>query len=107
MGTYYKRGEVFNTSVTANQDILSSDIDTAREPSRLWIHCSFSASGVLSLTRTKGATTVTEKFERGQYLEANSAYEFPIMTDTGETYNLQYSVNATALKILVIEEVLR
>ncbi len=107
MGTYYKRGEVFNTSVTADQDILSSDIDTAREPSRLWIHCSFSDAGVLSLTRTKGTTTVTETFWRGESLDANAAYEFAVMTDSGETYNLQYSVNATALKILVFEEVLK
>ena len=98
-----KRESVFNTSVTANNDIFSSDITPVTVPSYLRIYAAFDTAGVLTLQRTSGGTTVSENLNAGNSLVANAAYVFDIITDEGETYNLQYSVDATALKIIVLE----
>ncbi len=98
-----KRFSEFNTSETANTDILSSDLSPLTAPSYLRIYATFDASGVLSLRRTSGGTTVSEQLNGGNALSANCAYVFDVITDEGETYNLQYSVNATALKLIILE----
>jgi len=101
--TPIKRFSEFNTSETANTDILSSDISPLTAPSYLRIYATFDASGVLSLQRTNGGTTVAEQLNSGNALSANCAYVFDVITDDGETYNLQYSADATALKLIIVE----
>ncbi len=98
-----KRFSEFNTSETADTDILSSDISPYTVPSYLRIYAVFDTAGVLSLMRTNGGTTVKEKLNSGNSLSADCAYVFDVVMDTGETYNLQYSVNATALKLILLE----
>jgi len=98
-----KRFSEFNTSETADTDIMSSDISTEITPSYLRIYAVFDTAGVLSLMRTSGGTTVKEKLNSGNSLSADCAYVFDVITDKDETYNLQYSVNATALKLIVLE----
>jgi hypothetical protein len=58
---------------------------------------------VLSVVKTKGATTVTMQLNSGNALNANALYAFDIAVESGESINLQYSVNATALDLKVIE----
>ena len=98
-----KKDSKFNVSITANNDILSSDITPYTVPSYLRIYATFDTAGVLTLRRTNGGTTISENLNSGNSLVANAAYVFDVITDDEETYNLQYSVNATLLKLIVLE----
>jgi len=97
------KGSVFNTSITANTNIFSSDLTPSNSPTTFRIYACFNASGVLSVVRTKGGTTVTENLNSGGALSANASYMFDIIVESGESINLRYSVNATALVLKVIE----
>jgi hypothetical protein len=94
---------VFNASITANADIFSQGIAPTRSPIIFRIYATFNASGVLSVVRTKGTTTVSELLNSGNPLNANAAYIFDIIVEQGETINLRYSVSATCLVLKVVE----
>jgi hypothetical protein len=101
------KGSIFNQSVTANTNIFSSNLTpslaTANNPSYFRILACFNASGVLNVVKTKGTTTVTMQLNSGNALNANALYTFNIAVESGESVNLQYSVNATALELKVLE----
>jgi hypothetical protein len=97
------KGSVFNASVSANTNIFSSGLAPTNSPTAFRIYACFSASGVLSVVRTKANTTVTEQLNAGNALNANAAYAFDVIVESGETINLQYSVAATALVLKVVE----
>lgn len=97
------KAQLFNTAVTGGTNIFASDISPTNTPTHFRIYACFDTAGVLSVQRTVGATTISENLNEGANLTANSPYLFDIVVDSGETINLQYSVNATALKISVIE----
>jgi hypothetical protein len=101
------KGSIFNQSVTANTNIFSSNLTpslaTANNPSYFRISACFNTSGVLSVVKTKGSTNVTMQLNSGNALNANALYTFNIAVESGESVNLQYSVNATALELKVLE----
>jgi len=97
------KASLINASVTANTDILSSSISPEHSPATFRIYVSFSASGVLSLVRTKNGTTVVEQLNAGNSLNANCAYAFDILVEGDEQINLRYSVDATLLRLIIIE----
>jgi len=97
------KGSVFNTGVTANTNIFDSDLSPTYTPCIFRIYCCFNASGVLTVRRTKAEVTVSQQLNAGATLVANAGYLFDIIVDSGETINLQYSVNATCLKLSVVE----
>lgn len=97
------KGSVFNTSVTANTNIFTSDLTPSRTPTTFRIYACFSTSGVLTVKRTKAGTTVSEQLNGGYSLNPNAAYVFDIIVESGESINLQYSVSATAVKLGVYE----
>jgi hypothetical protein len=101
------KGSIFNQLVTANTNIFSSDLTpslaTTNNPSYFRIFACFNASGVLSVVKTKGATTVTMQLNSGNALNANALYAFDIAVESGESINLRYSVDATALELKVEE----
>jgi hypothetical protein len=101
------KGSVFNQSVTANTNIFSTSLTpslaTATNPSYFRIFACFNASGVLSIVKTKGTTTVMIQLNGGGALSANCLYAFDIIVEYGESVNLQYSVNATAIDLKVVE----
>ena len=94
---------VFNTSVTANTNILSQNIAPTRSPVLFRIYATFNASGVLSVVRKQGTVSVVEQLNGGNPLNANAAHIFDIIVEQGETINLQYSVSATCLVLKVVE----
>lgn len=94
---------LFNTSITANTNIFSTGLSPTRSPVLFRIYAVFSASGVLSVVRTRGTTSVNEQLNSGNNLNANCAYIFDIVVEQGETINFQYSVNATCLVLKVVE----
>ena len=93
----------FNTSVTADTNIFSSELSPSYSITLFRIYACFSAAGVLSVKRTKRGVTVTEKLKEGGNLGADCAYSFDIIVESGETINLQYSAAATALKLTISE----
>jgi len=101
------KGSIFNQSVTANTNIFPLDLTpslaTTGNPVYFRIFACFNASGVLSVVKTKGTTTVTMQLNGGTALNANALYAFDIIVESGESVNLQYSVNATALELKVEE----
>ena len=90
--------QVFNLAVTANTNILP-DAFSHQYPGVIEIYAVFAGAGILSIKRTLGATTVTEKLNTNTNLTADTAYYFNIPYDTGETINLQYSLTTTCLKL--------
>jgi len=97
------KASLFNTSVAANTNIFPSALTPTYSPATFRIYCCFNASGVLSVQRTSGATTVAEQLNGGAALNANASYMFDILVESGESINLQYSVAATALSLKVVE----
>jgi hypothetical protein len=97
------KGSLFNTSITANTNIFASDLAPANSPTTFRIYACFDTGGVLAVRRTKGTVTVSEQLNSGTALVANAAYMFDVIVESGETVNLQYSVDATALCIKVCE----
>jgi hypothetical protein len=97
------KGSVFNTSVTANTNIFASDLSPTNSPTTFRIYACFDTSGILTVRRTKGGITVSEQLNGGNALVTNGAYMFDIIVESGETINFQYSVNATAIVLKVIE----
>jgi hypothetical protein len=97
------KGSVFNTSVNANTNIFASDLSPTNSPTTFRIYACFSVSGVLTVRRTKAGTTVSEQLNGGNALTANAAYMFDVPVESDETVNVQYSVNATALKLAILE----
>ena len=57
----------------------------------------------MSVARTKEGVTVLEVLNGGDPLVAGAAYMFDVVVDEGESINLRYSVDATALKLSVVE----
>jgi len=98
-----QKASIFNTSIAANTNIFSSDLTPSYSPTLFRIYACFSASGVLTVRRTRGGTTVSEILNAGSSLNANCAYMFDVIVESGDSINLQYSVAATAICIRVVE----
>jgi len=97
------KASLINAGINANTNFFSNNITPTYSPSVFRIQASFSASGILYVVRTKGSTTVTEALNGGNVLSANAVYVFDIIVEGGESINLQYSVNATILRLLIVE----
>jgi len=97
------KGSVFNTAITAGTNIFAQDLEPTYTPCIFRIYACFDASGVLTVRRTRAGVTVGEQLNSGSPLAANAAYIFDVPVDADETINLQYSVDATVLKLSVME----
>lgn len=102
-GVLILKDSKFNTSVTADTNIFSSDLEPSYSITLFRIYACFSVAGVLSVKRTKSGVTVTEKLNNTNQLTADASYSFDIVVESGETINLQYSATATARKLSVTE----
>lgn len=94
---------IFNQQVTANTDILPSYVEPNYSPTVFRIYACFNQSGILSVVRQFNNTTVNEILNSGINLNANCSYIFDIIVEDGESINLKYSVNATALCLKIVE----
>jgi hypothetical protein len=97
------KATVFNTAVLANTNFLGSAITPTTTPCILRIYICLNTAGVFSVQRTKTAVTIAEQLNSGTALNANAAYMFDILADSGETLNFQTTVAATILKFSVHE----
>jgi len=94
---------LFNVAITANTNLFATDLSPTYKPCIFRIYACFDTAGVLTVRRTSAGVTVGEQLNAGTALTANAAYLFDIVVDGDETINLQYSVNATLLKLSVLE----
>ncbi len=84
----------FNEDLPPAGQPLTDGVAVGGSGRMAYINISFSSavSGVLSVTRTVGATTVTEKLNGGRSVDAGSLYVATIPSPAGQTINLVYSV---------------
>ena len=106
------KGSVLNTAVAAATNFFAADLTPTGSPRTFRIYACFNAVGVLSVQRTRvnpapppPTITVAEQFNLGNTLNANAAYMFDLLVETGDSINFQYSLPATILKVIVVEVV--
>lgn len=95
----------FNEAVTAAIDIFSAVLSSTNTVTVFRIYACFDTSGILSVRRTYGSNTVSEKLNAGANLSADCGYAFDVLVLEGQTINLRYSVAATASALIVSEVV--
>jgi len=93
-----------NVSVTADTDILSSEITPTNTPCLFRIMVCLNTAGVFSAMVTKADSTQQLKFNAASNLVADSVYMFDLLVHDGDTVNLQHSADAT-LKVLRVQEI--
>jgi len=91
-------------SVTADTDILASDLEPSDPPCLFRIMVAFSAAGVFKAIITRDATEVTVEFNSGSNLVADSLYVFDMLVHDDDKVNFQYSVNAT-MRVMRVQEI--
>ena len=92
-----KQARIFKTAYTANNNFLTTPI-TPRDASALFrVHITMNASALFKMTRANGGSTITEKFNSGTSLVADSAYLFDVLSLEGYTINFQADAGTTIL----------
>jgi len=86
-------------SVTANTDIIDIDITAEYPASCFRVECCFNAAGTLYVK----LNNELHALNAGDSLAAGALYAFDIFLVKGETFNLQYSVDANMKRLLIIE----
>jgi len=95
---------IFNTAKAANTPFFSDDIDpfnVADTPCLIRIYVTLNTQTVLSLTRTRETTTVSEKLNGGSQLSAGCAYIFDAAASDNEIINLTADADTTVLKLSI------
>ena len=82
-------------SLSASKNILSSSY-TPPASGKIRVTFAANASGTLSVVIKSGTTSYVYALNSGNALNANAIYTFEIPVSTGFSYNIQYSVAATA-----------
>ncbi len=93
------RAEVHNAAVGAGADILAAAIAPLNTPCTFRVEVALDAAGILDVTITRGAVTVTEHFNGGVALNNDSLYRFNVMVHSGDTINYQYSAACNCLSL--------
>lgn len=97
------KGSKFNEAVVAATDIFSTVLVPTYPATVFRIYACFDASGILSVRRTYGGNTVSEKLNAGANLSADCGYAFDVLVLEDQTINLRYSAAATASALIVSE----
>ena len=94
-----------NLTIAASADMLTESLEMNYDFSHVKISITPTASGVLSIVRTRNSISTVEKLNSGNALGASSLYSFtfPVLGD--ETINFRYSV-ADTIKYLMAYECL-
>ena len=95
--------EGVNVSATANTNIAAAVTTPTLEQGWITIEITPTLSGIFSVMRTKGTTTVKQKMNQGVALQPGASYSFSVESRRGETYNFQYSVTDTILALYITE----
>jgi len=104
-GTPLEKANLQNVAVSAETNILATDLEPLAGASLFRIMVAMSASGVFRASITKDEDVQVLDFYEGASLQADSLYMFDMLVHPGDLVNFRYSVDAT-LRILRIEEVM-
>lgn len=102
--TSIEKANEHNVSVTADTDILSSEITPSNTPCMFRIMVCLNTAGVLSAMVTKADSTQQLKFNAASNLVADAVYMFDLLVHDGDSINFQHSAAAT-LKVLRVQEI--
>jgi len=86
----------FNKSVSANADILASDV-TVPADGILRVTVALDTAAVFSLRLTRGGTTQTLEYNGGSSLTADALYLWDAEVRSGDTINFRSDTAATVL----------
>ena len=103
--TPIEKAKEHNVSVTADTDILSSDLTPTNTPCLFRVLVAFDTAGVFSAKITKSDDSQTTKFNEANNLVADAAYMFDLLVHEGDSINFQHSADAT-LKVLRVQEII-
>jgi len=104
------KANLFNVTVTDSTPILTANITATFSPSLFRIYAVFNTALRLDVLRTVGVDTVAEQLNGGANLNANAAYMFDILVDSGEEINFQPFIDGTGtttallIKMSVVEK---
>lgn len=96
-------GVIHNMAILANADFFAPVLTPTTVPCAFKIMVSMSAVGVLNVTIIRGGNTQTIHLNNNVNLVANSVYTFEVLLHNGDTFNLQYTQNAT-IQVCRIQE---
>lgn len=103
--TIINKANIFNTALPGiGADLLAADIVPMFDPGLLRIYISLSVNGEISIVRTVGAASVTEKLNSGNALGADNSYMFTVAWKAGESINLTCSSTGGNINKLQIDE---
>lgn len=104
-GELLLRARLFNTATPGSTvELLPLGITVTDGTTILTVYCCFSASGVLSVERTVGGVTVSEKLNSGDALDAGCAYMFDVSIQSDTTINFKYSAGTGTTYIFVVDQ---
>ncbi len=96
-------GRIFNTAVSANTDLFSTDLSPTSDASTFRIEVAENTGVVLTVTETVSGTTVNMDLNGGTVIDQNALNKFDIKTRGDATYNLQVGGSTTILRLQVDE----
>ena len=92
-----------NVSVTANTNILASNVSPVTPYGWAVITVITSAAGKLSIVHHDGTNNDIGIAENNADLEAGTEHTVEVPVPPGESINIRYSVNDTFKKIIIVE----
>jgi len=104
-GTPLEKANLQNMAISADKDILSTDLEPLAGASLFRIMVAMSTAGVFSASITKGDNTQVLDFYEGANLQADSLYIFDLLVHPGDSVNFRYSTDAI-LRILRVQEIM-
>jgi len=102
--TPIEKANQHNVSVTADTNILSSEITPTNTPCLFRIMVCLNTAGVLSAMVTESDSEQQLKFNAASNLVAHAVYMFDLLVHDGDSVNFQHSADAT-LKVLRVQEI--
>ncbi|MDD2753896.1 MAG: hypothetical protein PHS80_00075 [Methanothrix sp.] len=96
---------LFNTALPESGADLCVGVSVTGSGQAEYLNISFSspASAVLSVKRTVGATTVSQKLNGGAAIVAGQLYQATILVAPGETINFGYAATTNVYNLIIAE----
>lgn len=100
------RAYLFNTALPLSSvPLFANGVVPSFDNSDFEVHCSFTTSGKLSVTRTYSGVTVESVLNGDVALVAGATYTFDISTSAAVQYNLKYSAGTGTIQFVKINEI--
>jgi len=100
-----EKAHVHYEDITANDDILASDITPSDAPCLFRVMVQLDTAAVFSAMVSDGSDEVTLQFNSGSQLTAGAIFMFDMLVHSGDLINFQADQNAK-LEKLIVQEIL-